>query len=96
MSPAKQFVVKEQLEEMVKAGIVEPSHSGWASPVVLVPKKDGSFKLCWLRKLNAVTENDAYPIPNITEILESLSGTAIFTTIGLNSGYWQVAMETQS
>lgn len=37
MSPAKQFVVKEQLEEMVKAGIVEPSHSGWASPVVLVP-----------------------------------------------------------
>uniref|UniRef100_A0A9J7XVL9 ribonuclease H n=1 Tax=Cyprinus carpio carpio TaxID=630221 RepID=A0A9J7XVL9_CYPCA len=97
MSPAKQFVVKEQLEEMVKAGIVESSHSGWASPVVLVPKKDGSLRFCVdYRKLNAVTENDAYPIPNITEILESLSGTAIFTTIDLNSGYWQVAMEPQS
>ncbi len=97
MSPAKQAVVQEQLAEMVNAGIVEPSHSGWASPVVLVPKKDGSLRFCVdYRKLNTVTENDAYPLPNITEILESLSGAAIFSTIDLNSGYWQVAMDPQS
>ncbi|KAI2647074.1 Transposon Ty3-I Gag-Pol polyprotein [Labeo rohita] len=92
-TPAKQAVIKEQLEEMLSAGIVEPSHSGWASPVVLVPKKDGSLRFCVdYRKVNAITENDAYPLPNITEILESLSGASIFSTIDLNSGYWQAVL----
>ncbi|XP_052410112.1 uncharacterized protein LOC127956311, partial [Carassius gibelio] len=96
-NPAKQAVIKEQLEEMLAAGIVEPSHSGWASPVVLVPKKDGSLRFCVdYRKVNASTENDAYPLPNITEILESLAGASIFSTIDLNSGYWQVSMDQES
>ncbi|KAL0167867.1 hypothetical protein M9458_036089, partial [Cirrhinus mrigala] len=90
LSPLKQLAMEEQLEEMLKQGIVEPSHSGWASPVVLVPKKDGKLRFCVdYRKINSVTESDAYPLPNITEILESLSGAAIFSTIDLNSGYWQ-------
>lgn len=96
MSPGKWAVVQEQLVEMLNAGIVEPSHSGWASPVVLVPKKDGLRFCVDYRKLNAIIENDAYPLSNITEILESLSGAAIFSTIDLNSGYWQVAMDPQS
>jgi len=48
------------------------------------------------RKVNSITESDAYPLPNITEILESLSGAAIFSTIDLNSGYWQVTMDPDS
>lgn len=78
---------------MLIEGIVELSHSGWASSVVLVPKK-GKFRFCvnyW--KVNALTENDAYPLPNITEILEYLFGATIFSTIDPNSGYWQVTMD---
>ena len=74
LSPVKQAIVEEQLGEMLVAGVVEPSHSGWASPVVLPPKKDGGHRFCVdFRKVNAVTETDAYPLPNINEILESLS-----------------------
>lgn len=97
LSPGKQAIVEEQLREMISAGVVEPSHSGWASPVVLPPKKDGGHRFCVdFRKVNAVTETDAYPLPNINEILESLSGASLFSTIDLNSGYWQVPMDPDS
>ncbi|XP_073670965.1 uncharacterized protein [Paramisgurnus dabryanus] len=97
LNPVKQQAMEEQLEVMLRDGIVEPSHSSWASPVVMVPKKDGKLRFCVdYRKINAITESDAYPIPNISEILESLSGASIFSSIDLNSGYWQVNMDPNS
>lgn len=48
------------------------------------------------RKLNSIMENDAYPLPNITEILESLDGSTVFSSIDLNSGYWQITMDPGS
>ncbi len=97
MSPSKQVIVNQQLQKMLETGIVELSQSGWSSPVVLVPKKNGPLRFCVdYRKLNAITDNGAYPLPNLSEILESLSGSAIFSTLDLNSGYWQVTMDTSS
>lgn len=66
LSPVKHAIVEEQLGEMLAAGVIEPSHSGWVSPVVLPPKKDGGHRFCVdFRKVNAATETDAYPLPNI-------------------------------
>ena len=85
--------VKQLLKEMEAKKIIQPSKSPWASPVVLVKKKDGNTRFCVdYRKLNAVTHKDAYPLPRIDHTLQALSGSKWFNTIDLLSGYWQVGI----
>ena len=73
---------------------MRPSTSPWSSPVVMVKKRDNTWRFCIdYRKLNAVTHQDAYPLPRIDETLDSLSGSTYFTTLDLAAGYWQVGIE---
>ena len=82
---------------MLEIGAIQKSNSPWASAVVLVRKKDGSLRFCIdLRKLNARTVKDAYSLPRIEDSLDSLNGSCIFTSIDLNTGYWQVEMDPES
>lgn len=96
VSPPKLKVMKELIDDMLKDEVIEPSCSAWASPVVLIPRKVGKPRFCVdFRKVNENTVTDAYPIPTIQEILDSLSGAAVFSSLDLNSGYWQVEMDPE-
>lgn len=96
-APARRQVIDEQLNEMAEQGIISPSTSPWASPVILAPKKDGSLRFCVdYRKVNSMTIRDAYPIPRIDDTLDSLREAKFLSTIDLRSGYWQVEMDKNS
>ena len=86
--------VAELVDDMLKGGIIQPSASAWASPIVLVPKRDGSLRFCVdYRKVNSITKKDVYPLPRIDDILDTLSEARYFSTLDLASGFWQIEMD---
>lgn len=85
---------EQHLQSLLDSGVVVPSTSDWASPVVLVRKKDGGVRWCIdYRKLNDVTRKDSYQLPNIEECLNTLAGSTIFSTIDLQQGYYQIDVD---
>ena len=89
--------VRKHLQERTDNSIIQPSDSPWASPIVLVKKKDGTTRFCVdYRKLNNVTKKDAYPLPRIADTLDSMCGARYFSTLDLASGYWQVELHSDS
>ena len=89
--PHKREEAQRLLQDMLSKKVIQPSCSPWASPIVLVPKKDGSVRFCIdYRKVNGVTRRDAYPLPRIDDTLDTLAGAKWFSTLDMVSGYWQV------
>ena len=85
-----------QVQQMLFSNVIRPSNSPWASPVVMVRKKDGSLCFCVdFRQLNAATVKDAHPLPRIDDLLDALHGAKWFSTQDLKSGYWQVPITEQ-
>ena len=86
-------VIRTEVNKMLEAGVVSPSKSPYGFPVVIAPKPDGTPRFCTdFRKLNAITEKDAYPMPRIDDTLEQLSGNRFFSTMDLKCGFWQVPL----
>ena len=89
----KRQIEQTEISKMLERGVIEPSKSGWSSSVVLFIKKDGSIRFCVdYRVLNDRTVKDAYPIPRVDDCLDALSGSKWYSSMDLNSGFWQVGM----
>lgn len=89
--PSQWQDVRRLLVKMEAVGVIRPSKSPYASPVVIVTKKDGSLRLCIdYRRLNSCSTRDAFPRPRIEEALEALGQAKFFSTLDLTSGHWQV------
>jgi len=82
------------VDEMQKLGVIRPSASSWASPVVLVPKKN---RFCVdYRRLNSLIQKHVHPLPRIDDILDTLGGAKFFVTLDLAAGYCQIVLDAES
>lgn len=90
-SPDKRREMDRQVQQLLADGIIEESCSPWSSPVVLVRKKDNTWRFCVdYRGLNAVTVKDSHPLPRVDDTLDALAGATWFSTLDFSDGYWQV------
>ena len=88
--------VRAEFDQLLLQGTIRRSTSPWASPLVLVKKTDGTFRPCGdYRMLNSVTKPDRYPLPRISDILDRISGKAIFTTLDLKKAFHQIPIDAK-
>lgn len=89
--------VEDEINDMLKLGIIEKSNSPWNSPLLVVPKPNGDLRICLdSRKLNSVTKIDSYPMPRIQDILDSLNNAKFLSSIDLKSAFFQINLHPDS
>lgn len=97
LSPIEADHLQKELDKYCKLGIITPSNSPWAAPVILVKKKNGEFRMVIdYRKLNAITKKDSYPLPRIDDLLDTLGKAKIFSALDMRAGFHQVPMDEES
>lgn len=97
VSPVIQDAINQEVDRMLQEDILEPSHSPWSSPIVMVKKPDGKYRFCIdYRKVNAVTKPDVYPLPNMSSLLDQLRACRYLSKIDLAHAYHQIPLAESS
>ncbi|GFU90214.1 hypothetical protein TNCV_3874181 [Trichonephila clavipes] len=96
MNPSKKEILKREIDRLLAEGIIEECESPYASPVVLIPTPNGTFRLCIdYRKLNEITVGDTYPLPRMDDLLHQAKLTPFMSTLDLRAGYHQVKVHVE-
>ncbi len=91
LSQAELAEVERQIKELLEKKLIEPANSPYGAPVLFVQKKDGTLRMCIdYRALNKITVRDRYPLPRIDDLFDKLRGACVFSSLDLQSGYYQV------
>lgn len=97
ISPKVQEYIDTELDKMLHLGVIEPSDSPWSFPVVMIRKRDNSYRFCVdYRRLNKITKRDACPLPLISSILDKLRSAKYLSALDVKSAYWPVPVEESS
>ena len=93
LNPIKQQHLDEEIKYLLENDFIEPSQSSWSSPCLLVPKPDGSYRMCTdYRKLNNVTKADTYPIPGMDDCVDKIGTAKYVSKFDLLKGFWQIPL----
>ena len=93
MNPVKQQHLKDEVKYLLDNDFIEPSQSSYSSPCILVPKPDGSYRMCTdYRKVNSITKTDSFPIPRIDDCIDKVGNAKYVTKFDLLKGFWQVPL----
>nr|GEV10132.1 putative reverse transcriptase domain-containing protein [Tanacetum cinerariifolium] len=96
LAPSEMKESSEKLQELFEKGFIRPSSSPWGASVLIVKKKDGSFRICIdYRELNKLTVKNSYPLPRIDNLFDQLQGSSVYSKIDLRSGYHQLRVREQ-
>ena len=89
--------IQAEISKLLKTGVIEPSHSSWASPLVPVRKRNGKLRMCIdYRQVNSQTKKDSFPLPNLSDAVSKFKDNKYFSSLDLLSGYHQISVETNS
>ena len=93
MTPLKTEKANEEVRELVRLGLIEPSYSPWACGIVMAKKKGNQLRMCCdFRNLIAQTVKDAFPLPRVDECFARLGNAKFFTAPDLASAFWQIPL----
>ena len=93
MNPLKQKYLQDEVQNLLENDFIEPSQSNYRSPCILVPKSNGTYKMCTdYRKVNSLTKTDSFPIPRIDDYIDKVGNSKYVTKFDLLKGFWQVAL----
>ena len=93
MNPLKQKYLQDEVKYLLENDFIEPSQSNYSSPCILVPKSNGTYRMCTdYRKVNSVTKTHSFPIPRIDDCIDKVGNSKYFTKFDLLKGFWQVPL----